>query len=204
VVVGGHLNGSSALTYYPLDFFSTQAGEEGILDVVRNHRYNITITAVKGEGYPDAEEAADHAAVNLEYEVIEWTQHDDTDIAVDGPNYISIVRKVTLGGKVGSQTTLRMTTTYPKEEITLSFPSSLTHANPVHDVSTDRFRARLQEGANGLVIVFTALEDFSPVDASLNHEKLLLKAGNRIQFYIDIEQISTKGWQDGGTEEVHF
>ncbi|MCC8095282.1 MAG: hypothetical protein LIP05_07970 [Tannerellaceae bacterium] len=202
LVVGGYLNGSSILTHYPLDFFSMKAGSEGILDVTRNNQYNLTITAVKGEGWTDPDEAAENAAVNLEYEVIDWDRNNDTDIAVDGPDYVSIVRKVTLHAKQGSTADLRMTTTFRKEDIRLSFPSSLNNANP-HAVESVRFRAELQESGSRLVIRFTALEDYAAADPSLNHDQLLLEAG-RIRFYIDIEQLSTKGWQYGGEEDVHF
>lgn len=100
LVVGGKLDGSSTLTYYPLHF---SFGNE-VLPITRNHQYKITVKSINSEGWENPDEAAEAVSVNLNYEVIEWNKL-DTDIAVDGPDYLSISkREVTLYRHAGSKT----------------------------------------------------------------------------------------------------
>ncbi|MCD8176780.1 MAG: Mfa1 fimbrilin C-terminal domain-containing protein [Tannerellaceae bacterium] len=204
LVVGGYFNGSSTLTYYPIHFVNSDL--QTVLPVTRNDRYNIFISSVNGEGYPDPDEAADNATVNLNYKVIDWNEHDDNDIAVDGINYLSISSKnVTLYRNEGSKQTIRLSGTYKKEDIILSFSNSLNGTSDYTNyiATNNRFKAELKGTATELELTVTALGEYSSANTELNFDTLRIEAG-RVHFDVKIEQINSRGWDNGGSNEIDF
>jgi hypothetical protein len=61
-------------TYYRLDFIRD---DDTWLDVVRNHSYNFTISAVGGKGYHTKEEALRSAPINISANVIDWDDSEE-------------------------------------------------------------------------------------------------------------------------------
>lgn len=91
VVVGGSYQ-NGATSYYRIDFTTTTGQERTLLDVLRNHSYNITISAVKSAGAASPEEAYNSQSTNIDASVIEWTD-ENQEMVFDGSNWASVSRK---------------------------------------------------------------------------------------------------------------
>lgn len=91
MVVGGSYRGG-ATSYYRIDFTSTAEDTRTLLDVLRNHSYNITISAVKSAGASSPEEAYNSQSTNIDASVIEWTD-ENQEMVFDGTNWFSVNRK---------------------------------------------------------------------------------------------------------------
>lgn len=71
LVVGGEYNGK--MCYYRLDLTGKDENNNRYnQDILRNHKYSIQITAVSGEGRPDAEEAFKAVSVELSATIKAW------------------------------------------------------------------------------------------------------------------------------------
>lgn len=71
LVIGGEYNGQ--MCYYRIDLTGKdENGEKYPLDLLRNHKYAIQITAVQGEGKPDPEEAFRAVSVELNTLIQAW------------------------------------------------------------------------------------------------------------------------------------
>lgn len=104
-------NGQSNDYWYRIDFI-TQKNQ--LLDILRNHRYRVNITAVYGPGYERADDALNAPASNLEYDVVEFDENDPNEIEYVDGYYLAVDRsEVTLysrGNEAGQQ--LAVKTTY--------------------------------------------------------------------------------------------
>jgi hypothetical protein len=93
VVVGGSYDGGST-TYYRVDFISKGGTESSptytYLDLLRNHRYTITINKVTGAGYDTPKEAFDSRSFNMEVDVMEWEESDMSEVGFDGQYTLAI------------------------------------------------------------------------------------------------------------------
>lgn len=92
MVVGGRYNNSMVTSYYRIDFTTTATGERELLDVLRNHSYNITINAVRSAGESTPLEAYESLTANIDASIIEWTD-ENQEIVFDGTNWASVNRK---------------------------------------------------------------------------------------------------------------
>ncbi|MDR0976969.1 MAG: BACON domain-containing protein, partial [Prevotellaceae bacterium] len=93
LVVGGRYEGDAADSYYRIDFVQTDdEGAPAYADVLRNHRYQFKITEVQGPGYATADEAFDHAPMNMKVEWYTWDQGAAEHIAFDKDTYLSVSR----------------------------------------------------------------------------------------------------------------
>lgn len=77
LVIGGSYNGEP-VTYYRVDFLDSDNLTH--LDILRNHLYSMTITAVSGNGYSTINEAFTSPAQNMESEIFVWDQGGLNDI----------------------------------------------------------------------------------------------------------------------------
>lgn len=66
IIVGGYYNGSKNLSYYRVDFTNDTSGDK--MDILRNHIYQFTISAVKAPGYSSAELAYNSKPVKLQFD----------------------------------------------------------------------------------------------------------------------------------------
>lgn len=188
VVIGGYYKGDHKPTYYPLDF------REGnrILPVRRNYQYSFNITSVSGTGYASKREAKEAAAVNMDYEVIQWNRMDDTDIGIDGPWYFSIgSRKANLYNRIGSYCRIPVSTNIAGEDISTGF---------LHNPAEGEFSAeRIYNEDNQLThLKITALTTFNPESMHTRRDTLQIKAG-RIHTHIAIQQLAENDadWEIG-------
>jgi len=203
LVVGGYFNGETKMTYYPLDF----KYEGSIVKPIRNQKYRIIVTAVNSEGWESPGEAAEAAAVNMDYDVIPWDEYTDDHIGIDGTDYLSLQKKtVELFREAGSAVQIYMHTTYESTKLNLDFVESYngTVQREAGKIWNDRFEVEVVTDAQGEVsgLLFTALENYNPSDVLSNKQTLKLTAG-RIRFDITITQLNynSNDWNDGGDEE---
>lgn len=77
IVVGGYYLGSSAVSYYRLDFAEiNKDAPPAYWPILRNHRYVFNILNVKGPGYtsPALALQATSSGNNVDYELIKWDE----------------------------------------------------------------------------------------------------------------------------------
>ncbi len=99
IVLWGYYNGSTKLSYYPLDF--TTSDNVTPKAVMRNHNFRISIKNVLTEGYETEREAAFGGGMGVDAEIIEWVKQDQ-DIVFDGVNWFSLeTKEVNVGGEYG-------------------------------------------------------------------------------------------------------
>lgn len=87
LIIGGKYDGASnPITYYRIDFIGkNKAGATGQwLSILRNHIYEVTITAVTDKGYDDKEKALNSAPVNMTSTVTPWNDGTISNVVVDG------------------------------------------------------------------------------------------------------------------------
>ena len=85
IVVGGRFDGSSVVTYYRVDFQQNNS----LINVLRNHLYQINIMGVSGPGERNPEEAYASHSMNIDVEIIDWVQSTQ-ETFFDGINWIRL------------------------------------------------------------------------------------------------------------------
>ncbi|MCD8043289.1 MAG: fimbrial protein [Tannerellaceae bacterium] len=207
LVVGGKYQGGNT-TYYPLDFkVKDSSNQDVIMDIMRNHKYILEVTAVNSEGWDNPDDAAEAAAVNLEYKVIDWTESTDGTIIIDGPDYVSIEsRSVTLYADAGSSKSLSFSTSVPVENIDMDFTNEsgtdiLNSEQVVVGTENDHYQAELIFDSQSI----THLRIIAPAEYNAAHasEKLTIIAG-RIKLTVSINRQADGeyDWGNGGNNEV--
>ncbi len=115
LVIGGSYKGDVKTTYYRVDFI-TKGGTEQTptyLDLLRNHRYEITINKVTGAGYDTPKEAFDARSFNMEADVMEWEEADMVESGFDGQYTLAISQNVYEFEAFGGSQPLSIRTDYP-------------------------------------------------------------------------------------------
>ncbi len=80
-----------AETWYRIDFVrKANTTDEEWLSILRNFTYNVVITSVSGQGYPDPDVALKSAPMNLTAGVMDWNDGDMDLIYFDGTAYLSV------------------------------------------------------------------------------------------------------------------
>lgn len=105
IVIGGRFGADKAtalanpITYYRIDFIKTTTNNgvvtaQEFLPILRNYRYKINITEVKGRGYSTAKEAFEAIGLNTNLKV-DIVNEDEaiTDIAYDGQYMLGVSKK---------------------------------------------------------------------------------------------------------------
>ncbi len=103
IIIGGYYRGATEPCYYRVDF---KRGES-LIDVLRNHSYNITVTAVNGPGEDTPEEAYNSIVASIDATITTW-EDIDNDVAFDGANWIAMPRIAVIGPEEGAETTLSL------------------------------------------------------------------------------------------------
>jgi hypothetical protein len=119
LVVGGFYNNSQTETFYRVDFIS--GGH--LVNVLRNHLYQINIMGVRGAGERTPEEAYKSLAMNMDVEIHEWIPSSE-EIFLDGIQWVrlyhtrneSLARHAILYNRINTIDELRFETNIlPKE-----------------------------------------------------------------------------------------
>ncbi|MCD8176772.1 MAG: hypothetical protein LUE98_04840 [Tannerellaceae bacterium] len=200
VVIGGYLDGTPPMTYYPLDFVK----DNELVQVLRNHKYEFDVTSVSGKGYEDPDEASKAPAVNIGYGIYQWVLVEDRDIAIDGPYYLSLNRKIVeLGPAENATATVSLTTNVPHEEISFTLediPATAGTQDVMLQAESTRYRVEmLNENGRITALRFTALHNRQ----TDNRETVKLTAG-RIYLEVTINQSegTDNSWVEGGDTNI--
>ncbi|GAB6124269.1 hypothetical protein JCM30204_54190 [Dysgonomonas termitidis] len=119
LVVGGVYGNDATPTYYRIDLVKQEDDNTlSYRDILRNHRYTVRITKVKGQGYQTAEEAFNAKAVNIEAEVIALDEADITGIVSDGQYWLAVSQETFTFSRdsrtaLSKDNTLTVKTDYP-------------------------------------------------------------------------------------------
>ena len=103
IIIGGYYRGATRQCYYRVDF---KRGEN-LIDVLRNHSYNITVTAVNGPGEETPDAAYNSIVASIDATITTW-EDIDNDVAFDGANWIAMPRIAVIGPEEGAETTLSL------------------------------------------------------------------------------------------------
>lgn len=110
LIVKGEYNGTPY--YYRIDFVDSS---KAYMNVLRNHLYKFTITAVEGIGYTSFDDALSHYGVinNLKTELL-TVDFANPKIVFNGQYYLSFDKdELKVGSPTNSTTTLKVRTNYP-------------------------------------------------------------------------------------------
>ena len=123
IIISGYYNGSTQLSYYPVDFQQTNdADNKEYIPVLRNHKYLLTIISVMGDGYTDEELAANSEPIDITASIT-WDKPTEY-IIFEGKNYFHIERRsLTLYGDDGVQDSLLVGSNIDPTEWEMSWDS---------------------------------------------------------------------------------
>lgn len=93
LVIEGIYNGKP--TFYRIDYLKKTVDPSGkvtyeYLPLLRNHRYKINITSIRGKGFDTEEEAAKSTAANIDYNVTVWNESEVTKVVYDGQYMLGV------------------------------------------------------------------------------------------------------------------
>lgn len=210
LVVGGEYDGGGDLTYYRIDF----NGAGRLKDVLRNHRYVVSIVSVAGPGESTPDDAYQSRTASVTAEILDWTD-DNMDIVFDGTDWASVsARRMDFGDGKGAVQHLKIYSNIKPSEWSLSFASdkgtfdastdaSVTGSYFSVDKPGDRSGTSGTEGGSLTVTTLQALPEYNgdvpPARNGILNEKLTVRIG-RLRLVIDLYQhpYSDTGWDSGG------
>lgn len=111
IVVGAYYKDSPVLTYYRIDFREPDGtpaeGDDQaykLIDILRNHSYNITVRSVSGPGQDTPDDAYEAIEARISSDVIDWRNIDqEITWQTSGESWMSVeTKQVELGGYLGS------------------------------------------------------------------------------------------------------
>lgn len=221
IVVGGSYKGG-ATSYYRIDFTMTVEGTRTLLDVLRNHSYNITITAVRSGGETSPEDAYESQTANIDASVIEWTD-ENQEIVFDGTNWASVNRKrVEFADGAGLEALLSVLSNVAPSAWTMSMsvqegdPQQETVTAPVTGDATitgryfsvrkpaDSAAESAEQGGN--VVLRTLQSNPSVEEGGAEREETLHIYIGRLEVIVTLVQNLYEGtpWEDGGEYPGEF
>ena len=113
MVVGGKYGGDTETTYYRIDFKNE---DKVYMHLLRNHLYDVDISAINGSGYSTPEAAFNQASTNIDAMVTEWNLFAiDVKLVGEDEEYELRVSKneFDFSWKESEYNELTVTTTYP-------------------------------------------------------------------------------------------
>lgn len=198
LVVGGVYGNDATPTYYRIDFVKQE--DDSPRDILRNYRYAVRITKVKGQGYQTAEEAFNAKAVNIEAEIVAWDEAEITGIASDGQYRLAVSQEIFTFSRdsrtaLSKDNTLTVKTDYPSGWSVEQIADS--GNNPVSWLSVSS--AGEYSGSTDVKLI---LEENTGSDRTAY---IYLKAG-RLVYKVTVTQTTTSGIdlyiKDAGGNEI--
>lgn len=191
--------------YYKLINGATaSAGAFTYRPILRNTRYVMNITGVRGIGYPSVEEALNSEPVNIEYTIIEWTNAYQYIVFNDFNHFYAQAKSVKLGRNVLSNNTLAVESDVPVTEWELRFTNDhngATAATTGNTMQNNRFK--VEKAASKLT--FTALRAYGDgLAAGESYNDTLIVKAQRLELKIAINQLNSQldDWIDGGEDII--
>lgn len=221
VLIGGRYGNSQTTTWYRVDFArrvkpAAAEGEEEaepvsvLMDVLRNHSYNIVITSVLGPGEDTPRKAYETIQANIRADIIDWTNI-DTFIVFDGVHWLSVATKeLMIAGAEGSGADIHVASDIPADEWCLQWetiPAAggeaqvLTEFTEGVSAGCDIFRVTRPEGnvSDGGELSFKALQAL-PERQEPRARRLRLRVSTRLEVEINVTQgpLADDEWENGG------
>lgn len=200
LVVGGKYNGNTE-SYYRIDF-NDNAADRRLIDLLRNHRYYVTITAVYNDGEDTPQKAYESQKVNLGIEITGWDENFQ-DVSFDGANWMYAAKKsITLPGNEQQTGTIAMESSIDPTEWEMSFLSGSDGGStlPSKDPSVQNTyfkvtKPTVKEGGSLKITTLTAMAETDPDRVA----RLSIKA-HGLSFTITITQKADKpaDWEEEG------
>jgi hypothetical protein len=110
LVIGGYYQSTAFLTYYRVEFANTTNGQ---LPLLRNHKYNVTITGVSAHGYPTPEDAYNNPPSNITVQITAWNDGGLDDITFDPQNYLAVDKSELTFYAAGGNKSMAAITDFP-------------------------------------------------------------------------------------------
>jgi len=216
LVVGGRYpDAASPKSYYRIDF--KQGGTDPsntLMDVLRNHRFDITITQVLGRGEETPDQAYQARTAAITAEVVTWTDNNQ-DIVFDGANWASVeCKRMDFGDGLGAEELLGLLSNVKPSQWSLQFAlpdgSATCDETKNGTVSGRYFRvvkpADKDDDASeqGGYLTVRTLQALGEGRAALQ-EQLIVRIG-KLELVVDLHQhpYSDTEWDDGGNIEGGF
>lgn len=227
VLIGGRYGSSQTTTWYRVDFAkrigndgsSGSDGNDGkestepvseLMDVLRNHSYNIVVTSVLGPGEDTPQKAYETIQANIRADIIDWTNI-DTFIVFDGVHWLSVATKeLMIAGAEGSGADIHVASDIPADEWRLQWetiPAAggdaqvLTEFTEGVSAGCDIFRVTRPEGnvSDGGELSFKALQAL-PEGQEPRARRLRLRVSTRLEVEINVTQgpLADDEWENGG------
>lgn len=221
VLIGGRYGSSQTTTWYRVDFArrvkpaSAEGSEDAepvsvLMDVLRNHSYNIVITSVLGPGEDTPRKAYETIQANIRADIIDWTNI-DTFIVFDGVHWLSVATKeLMIAGAEGSGADIHVASDIPADEWRLQWetiPAAggeaqvLTEFTEGVSAGCDIFRVTRPEGnvSDGGELSFKALQAL-PERQEPRARRLRLRVSTRLEVEINVTQgpLADDEWENGG------
>ncbi len=93
IVVGGKYGSETKETYYRIDFAQKVNDAWEYLPILRNHRYHVRIASIGGPGFDTPDNAFNAEPVNIQADVIKWSDDNMSEIIFDGLSYMKVDRQ---------------------------------------------------------------------------------------------------------------
>lgn len=224
LVVGGRYpDAASPRTYYRIDFKRGGAEPSNtLMDVLRNHRYDVRITQVLGRGEETPDQAYEARTAEVTAEVIPWTDNNQ-DIVFDGANWASVERKrMDFGDGLGAEELLGLLSNVRPSQWSMQFslPDGTVTAEESRGTTlrgryfevvkpADRPEDSSEQGGSLTVRTLQALPEYSDEGQTIRnttlHERLTVRIG-KLELVVDLYQhpYTDTEWDDGGNIEGGF
>lgn len=207
------------VTYYRIDI--ADAVTSKLAELLRNHKYTFNITGVSNSGYDKPDDAATGVPINIEIQVIDWTNVDN-NVDFDKENWFSTETKnIAMPRNKNSVRSINVETDVKFGSLwTLSFgfdnngvtvPVKIVNGAMTGVIENDRYKVEVKltsEVPNTkATLSVTVKHDYSdaPVTPASRNEKLVIKVKN-LNVNINITQldISPDDWGNGGNQDTNF
>lgn len=215
IVVGGTYKGSKS--YYRIDFTRTKSGNTRELsDVLRNHSYNITITAVRSGGESTPDDAYKAKSADLDASIIPW-EDENQDIVFDGSNWASVNRKrIEFADGKDLEALLNVLSNMKPSQWKMAIGDNPAEGDIKSDATisgtyfkvtkpNDKSDTESQQGGNIVVRTLKAYPNNNQGDLPDREEKLHIYIG-RLEVIVTLIQnaYSDIPWEDGGKFDGEF
>lgn len=190
IVVGGSYKGNTD-SYYRIDF----RNETVLADLLRNHRYRVSITSVTGNGEATPEEAYESNRINISATVLGWNDWSQ-DVVFDGIDHVYVEKKnITLPGNAGLTGAIAVESNVDPAEWQMSLDGvNYSTATVISNADFEVAKPDVKKG-NLLIRTRTRLADGAQPKTAMLTVKI-----HRLRFTISIEQQpdTPEDWVDGG------
>ncbi len=187
IIVGGYYGGSNTITYYRLDLNPGISGHP-FGQILRNHRYEFTITSVLSEGYSTPQDAANNISSSMEARVVLWSDY-VKHMVFDLNNYLGVSESyITLPGEANSSYNILIQTSLSNYNMTWADRTGLPEGSPSSSLSDDYFQ--VDKASDGSSILVTATQ-VNRAD-STDRVRYILLQGAALKLLITVIQKAVK------------